>query len=175
MMKRNLAFVVGLVIAVTLAAVELNAQRGQGHRPPDAGHGKPSGTPGKPATTPPEGDNHGRPDPSAHGGRPTVAALMTQNTALASRVQSLLPGANLEAASAGFRNLGEFVAAAHVSHNLDISFDQLKAKLTGPNAENLGKAIKDLKPSADANAEAKKAEKSSQADIKASRNLKASS
>ena len=52
------------------------------------------------------------------------------------------------------------MATAHVSHNLDIPFDQLKAKVTGPNAEGLGRAIHGLKPSVNANAEAKKPEKS---------------
>ena len=167
-MKRNFAFTAALAIVVAFAAVQVNAQRGQGHRPATAGHGKPAGTPGgKPTTTPPpHAAGHGRPDASTHGGRPTVAALLTRNPHLASQLQPLLPGANLEAASAGFTNLGQFVAAAHVSHNLDIPFEQLKAKVTGPNPESLGKAIKDLKPSADAKAEAKKAEKSAQADVK---------
>ena len=52
----------------------------------------------------------------------------------------------LQTASAGFKNQGLFIAALHVSHNLNIPFDQLKAKLTGPGAESLGKAIHDLRP-----------------------------
>jgi len=66
---------------------------------------------------------------------------------LASRVQSLLPaGMTLQAAEAGFRNQGQFLAALHVSHNLGISFADLKAKMTGPNPESLGRAIQDLRP-----------------------------
>jgi hypothetical protein len=38
------------------------------------------------------------------------------------------------------------VAAVHVAHNLKSPFDQLKAKMTGPNAESLGHAIRDLDP-----------------------------
>lgn len=100
----------------------------------------------------------------------------SQNTHLASSVQALLPaGTNLQTASDGFRNLGRFVAAVHVSHNLDIPLDRLKAKVTGPNNESLGHAIHELKPVVDANAEAKKAEKSADADIKAAQNKKATS
>ena len=45
-----------------------------------------------------------------------------------------------------FRNQGEFIAALHVSKNLDIPFDQLKAKVTGEHAMSLGKAIHELRP-----------------------------
>lgn len=66
---------------------------------------------------------------------------------LATRVQNLLPaGMTLQAAEAGFRNKGQFLAALHVSHNLGISFTDLKAKMTGPNPESLGRAIQDLRP-----------------------------
>jgi len=100
-----------------------------------------------------------------HGG--SVAAKLTRNTALASKLQALLPpGTDLQAAAAGFKNLGQFVAAVHVSQNLGIPFDQLKAKLTGPGAENLGKAIHDLAPTADAKAALKTAESQAKADIK---------
>ena len=60
----------------------------------------------------------------------------------------------------GFKNHGQYLAAQHVSENLGIPLDQLKAKMTGDHAESLGKAIQDLKglPPAQANAEAKKAE-----------------
>jgi hypothetical protein len=58
------------------------------------------------------------------------------------------------------------VAAVHVSHNLGIPFDDLKAKMTGPNAESLGKAIKSLKLEANSKAEAKKAQKQANDDIR---------
>jgi hypothetical protein len=53
-----------------------------------------------------------------------------------------------------------------VSKNLDIPFDQLKAKMTDQPGESLGKAIHDLKPDASSKAEAKKAHRQAQADIK---------
>lgn len=70
-----------------------------------------------------------------------------QNPALRAKVGSLLPaGANLRTAASGFKNQGQFIAALHVSRNLGIPFNQLKAKVTGPRAMSLGNAIQELKP-----------------------------
>jgi hypothetical protein len=44
-------------------------------------------------------------------------------------------------AAKGFKNWGQFVAAAHVSRNLNIPFAQLKAKMTGPTPMSLGQAV----------------------------------
>jgi len=75
------------------------------------------------------------------------ASQLTHNPALASKLQALVPaGTNLQTAASGFKNLGHFVAAVHVAHNFNIPFDQLKAKMTGTNAESLGHAIHDLEP-----------------------------
>ncbi len=68
-------------------------------------------------------------------------------------------------ACSGFKNLGQCVAAIHVSHNLDIPFTDVKSKMTGTGAESLGKAIKDLKPAVDAKAESKKAQKQADQDL----------
>src|SRR5437879_2354947 len=47
------------------------------------------------------------------------------NPQLKARVESLLPaGMSLKTAAMGFRNQGEFIAALHVSKNLNIPFDQ---------------------------------------------------
>src|SRR5260370_17819864 len=74
------------------------------------------------------------------------------------KLKRLLPaGTKLRTAGQGFKNLGQFVAAVHVSHNLGIPFDQLKAKMMGPPKESLGKAISQLKPTANAKTETKKA------------------
>lgn len=85
------------------------------------------------------------------------------NPALNAKVTSMLPaGTNLKTAASGFKNEGQFIAALHVSKNLDIPFSQLKSKMTGSNPESLGKALHDLKPNMsekDANKEAEKAEK----------------
>ena len=105
--------------------------------------------------------------------------LLTQNTQLSSKLSGLLPaGTDLQTAAAGFRNLGQFVAAVHVSHNLDIPFAQLKCTelataaacpgMTLPSkGSHLGQAIQTLKPtmsSADSKSAAKQAEKEASAD-----------
>src|SRR5258708_23739105 len=99
-------------------------------------------------------------DKHEHGGQSSISTRLAANPKLAAKLQALLPpGTNLQQASQGFKNLGQFVAAVHVSHNLGIPFDQLKAKMVGPPAESLGKAIHQLKPSADEKSEIKKAKK----------------
>ncbi|MEW5977716.1 MAG: hypothetical protein AB1898_18130 [Acidobacteriota bacterium] len=76
------------------------------------------------------------------------------------------PGTDLQQASNGFKNLGQFVAAAHVSKNLGIPFEQLKSKMTGGSSVSLGKAIEELRPEADAKSEVKKAERRAKEEIK---------
>jgi hypothetical protein len=81
---------------------------------------------------------------------------IVQNDKLSAKLTSLLPpGTDLKTAMDGFKNQGQFIAAAHVSKNLGIPFDQLKTKMIGTAAtttspatspESLGKAIHDLKP-----------------------------
>jgi hypothetical protein len=78
---------------------------------------------------------------------------LARNPELASRLQPKLPaGLNAQNAADGFKNLGQFVAAVHLSDNLSIPFEQLKAKVTGPGAVSLGKAIQDLRPDLDRHA-----------------------
>ena len=78
------------------------------------------------------------------------AASITDNAALSSRVQTLLPGGEtISNAAAGFENQGQFIAAAHAAHNLNIPFDQLKAQMTGTSQSSLGKAIQKLRPDLD--------------------------
>ncbi|HEY3160678.1 MAG TPA: hypothetical protein VGJ78_17050 [Vicinamibacterales bacterium] len=148
----------GLALVMAGATVDLHAQRGAG-----GGHGRP-------ATTGNAGQ-HGKDGHATHEtgttGRATVGAQLTRNTNLTSRLQTLFPaGTDLQKESAGFRNLGQFVAAAHVSHNLGIPWTDLKAKMAGDHPVSLGKAIQDLKPQADAQTEASKAQKEANTDIK---------
>jgi hypothetical protein len=78
----------------------------------------------------------------------TPATRLANHPALAARLQPLLPaGTNLQTAARGFKNLGQFIAAVHVSHNLGIPFDQLKAQMTGSKPDSLGQAIENLRPS----------------------------
>ena len=61
------------------------------------------------------------------------------------------------------------MAALHVSHNLNIPFDQLKGKMTGKPPISLGKAIHELDPNVDAKAETKKAQHQAKKDIRESK------
>jgi hypothetical protein len=61
---------------------------------------------------------------------------------------------NIQEAAKGFDNLGQFVAAVHVSHNLGIPYDQVKGEMM--NGNSMGEAIQKLKPNVDARQEAMK-------------------
>ncbi len=87
-----------------------------------------------------------------------VQEKLQKNTNLASKLATRLPaGTDLVAAAAGFRNLGQFVAAVNVSSNLGIPFDQLKTRMV-TDGKSLGQAIQALKPVASATIEAQHAE-----------------
>jgi hypothetical protein len=98
-----------------------------------------------------------------------VGSKLSEHPELASKVQNMLPkGTSLDMAASGFRNLGQFVAAVHVSNNLNIPFDQLKGKIVNDHM-SLGSAIHALRPnvtSVAANTEAKKAEGQAKDDTK---------
>lgn len=185
-MNRRLIFVSGilgaLALIVTGTTVTLQAQRGAGAthgRPAGAGnpgqHGRPA-TAGNPAAHQPRTPKADHPTADNHPGkvtgttgRPTVSDQVARNTNLAARLQGILPaGTDVQKASAGFKNLGQFVAAAHVSHNLDIPFDTLKGKMMSGDGMSLGRAIQELKPAADAKTEERNAERAADAAIKES-------
>lgn len=114
---------------------------------------------------------------STHG--MTTNQILGKNTALAGKIESLT-GMPAQQACSGFKNLGQCVAAAHVSKNLGISFACMRAEMTGqasatsstcPAAAgtkrlSLGKTIQTLSPKADSKLESKKASKQADADIK---------
>ncbi len=105
--------------------------------------------------------------------RPTPQVILSRNPQLSSRVGALLPaGSNVQEASAGFKNLGQFIAAAHVSHNLGIPFDQLKATMLGPPHRSLGQAIHQLKPSVNSRHEVSIAKHEAKRDLHAARRKK---
>ena len=168
-MTRSVALLVAFGTALWLGSFPVFAQHGGG----PGGHAV--GGPGAPSAARgpamPDGGGRGSApgastQPSSMGQKKTVGDLLTQNTELSSNLQGLLPpGTDLQAAAGGFKNLGMFVAALHVSHNLGISFDDLKTKIVG--GDSLGKAIHELNPTVDAKAEAKKAKKQAQDDMKA--------
>src|SRR5579859_4220169 len=97
-------------------------------------------------------------------GKQSPTDILSKTPQLSSKLQSLLPaGTNLTDAASGFKNLGQFVAAVHVAHNLGISFNDLKAKMIS--GDNLGQAIHTLDPNVNAKQEAKKANKLSKRDL----------
>jgi hypothetical protein len=96
-----------------------------------------------------------------------IATRISSHPQLLANIKGLLPGGmTLEQASAGFKNEGQFIAALHVSRNLDIPFAQLQSEMTGKDHDSLGKAIHDLKPGVDAKAAAKTAEQEADTDLK---------
>ncbi len=113
------------------------------------------------------GDSHDTGNTAQHGGSMASQSpdkVLSHNTAIATKIKDLT-GQDASAACSGFKNLGQCVAAAHVSKNLDIPFADLKAKMTGSSPVSLGKAIQELKPSANSKSEAKKASKQAEQDI----------
>jgi hypothetical protein len=87
-----------------------------------------------------------------------VQQKLQKNINLAAKLQSRLPaGTNLMTAADGFSNLGRFVAAVNVSHNLGIAFADLKTKLVAENF-SLGQSIQSLKQVSSPTVEAQRAE-----------------
>ena|SRR5215472_12072736 len=147
-------FTLTALAMLAFAALPVLAQHGHG----SGMHGNSTATHGN------SGD--AKADKGSSSSKSSVSEKLTDNTKLADKLQGLLPaGTNLQTAAQGFKNLGQFVAAVHVSHNLGIPFDQLKAKMIGPPKESLGKAVHALKPDANAKTETSKATKEAKQDI----------
>jgi hypothetical protein len=131
--------------------------------------------------------DHGNSNASTTGTASSPTTLLAKNTKLdnnlTSKLQSkgLLPaGTDLKDACAGFKNLGQCVAALHVSHNLNVPFACMKANMTGTapvagatcpagtgsSKLSLGKSIQALAPTADSKTASKTATTQADADIK---------
>jgi len=195
-MKRITPLLILLAGSVALSGQPASAQkgRGQGGGPPQ-GVGAPVGVPvgrgpgqigsesaGSKGPQGPEARNErsqtraakgaevNGSDAAAKGPDMKAAKQVAENTHLASNLQTIFPeGTDLQGAASGFKNLGQFVAAAHVSKNLDVPFDDLKAQMLGPADGSLGRAIRALNPdfSGEAvRAEVKRAEKQAKEEIK---------
>jgi hypothetical protein len=167
----------GLVACSSLALTPAFAsQRGHQGAPPAAVHPAPAAKPAAPATAPAPKhvETHEAakaPKPAAtgtpHHTTVTVAQRIAANPALATRLQTLLPsGMTLQTAAAGFKNQGQFIAALHVSRNLNIPFAQLKAAMTGANHDSLGQAIQQLRPTANVKTATVTAEREANEDVK---------
>jgi hypothetical protein len=168
-MKRPIVLSALLALALCACGLPSFAQGRPAGKGPS---GPPSGSPGGASSSNPgsaargssgaPGSTHA--GPNANTGKRSIDDLLKQNTKLSSKISGLT-GTSAQKACAGFKNLGQCVAAAHVSKNLGIDFNTLKGKVTGTGSESLGKAIHDLNPNVDAKAEAKKAEKQSHDDL----------
>ena len=144
----------GFVAALTC----VNFAADQRGTPPPQSQGRGQGQAAKP-TPPPQKQTPPQKPTTPPAGAQSASQHLAQQPKLAAKLQPLLPpGTDLQLASAGFKNLGQFVAAVHVSNNLTIPFDSLRTRLTGPDPISLGQAIKELRPSVDAAAEVRKAE-----------------
>ena len=152
-------------------------------------HGRPAGTPGAAGSMGASG-THGN-SASAGGGHSSSNAMastnpgsvLEHNSHLATKLEGLTNATNLtdlEKDASAFKNFGQFVAAAHVSKNLNIpgGFAALMCDMTTKTAAgatstctnttkmSLGKAIQTLDPQADAKSESKKAMNEANQDIK---------
>lgn len=111
----------------------------------------------------------------------TISSVLSKNPAIGDKIVALTGDKNGAAdACTGFKNLGQCVAAAHVSKNLDLNFFCLRQAETGTSAGtfapkggctttgtmSLGKAIQKLDPQADSTTETKKANTETQQDMK---------
>lgn len=162
-MKRSIFYAAAFVVALYLCPASGWAQHGHG------GGGMGHAAMGAHGADMGNRDGSARSSASVTKGLKSPDQLLASNTKLSSKLQALLPPkTNLQDAARGFKNLGQFVAAAHVSHNLGIPFDQLKSMMAGDQHDSLGKAIHALKPDANAKAETKQAVKQADADIKES-------
>jgi hypothetical protein len=171
-MNRSITFLLSFTM---LCGVSLYAQGKGGGQGPSVsqGHGQ-SGNSGHGKSSTGQHSESS----SGHGSPTTWQTKFNQrlqsDPAFKTRIQNLLPaGTDPVAAAAGFKNHGQFIAALHVSKNLGIPFDQLKAKMTGISTTStgqtttskpvsLGEAIHELRPTmttTQASEEVKKAEK----------------
>jgi hypothetical protein len=165
-MKQMFTVILGCSLVFTLSAAALAQGKSGGHAP-----GGPPQTPHiEHGNNAEHGGAHARTEPRNDQKTTNFESRIERNPALKSKLETMLPrNTTMASAANGFRNEGQFIAALHVSKNLNIPFDQLKMKMTGSNAMPLGQAIRALKPDVtqkDADAEAAKAEKEAKADQK---------
>ncbi len=155
-MKRLIVLCVA-VLAILSMAFEVYAQHGAG------GGASVHGASARPAS----------PTKGSTGGQKSPSQLLQQNKNLSSKLSAILTKEGLsttqiQQAPNGFKNLGQFVAAVHVSQNLGIPFAQLKSYMMSGHGHSLGQAIQASKPDVDSQAESKKGFKQANEDIKES-------
>jgi hypothetical protein len=104
-----------------------------------------------------------------------VAEKLAAKPSIVAKTKGVLPAnTDLNNATAGFKNFGQFVAAVNVSRNVGIPFADLKASMTGVKLDgqptnkpvtSLGGAIRMLKADADPMGEAQRATADAEAEI----------
>jgi hypothetical protein len=174
-MKRSILIATFTAVAFSFATIPALAQHG---RPasPGAAAGAMGGTHGDASTHSGSG-NSGTNTGAKSGG------TLNPNSKLSENLAKLLPaGTTPQQACDGFKNLGQCVAAIHVSHNLGIDFNALKCDMTGKSENpsvscpattssknlSLGKSIDTLKPGTDSKTESQKATQQAKQDINGS-------
>ena len=97
-----------------------------------------------------------------------VAKELDRNPYLTSIVKPLLPlRTSVTDAATGFKNQRQFIAAAHLSRNLNIPFDQIKTRMTAEHRMSLNDSLREIRPDMTKNlakAEANKAEEQAKDD-----------
>ena len=154
-----------------------------------AQHGRPAGTPGASGSIGASG-THGNSSSAGAGHASSNAmastnpgSVLEHNSNLSSKLETLTGAtsvADLKTDASAFKSFGQFMAAAHVAKNLNITggFAALMCDMTTKTAAgatstctnttkmSLGKAIQTLDPQADAKAEAKKGTQQAKEDLK---------
>ena len=169
-MKPQIALSGTIILGLLLTTAPAFAQHGHAVGGPPAGVGAGAGSEmghGPSGTFGPSSASNSAPSSQPESGRRSVDDLLTQNTKLSSQISDLT-GKDAKQACSGFKNLGQCVAAAHVSKNLGIDFNTLKGKMTGSGTESLGQAIHDLNQNVDSKAETKKGQQQAHEDLKGS-------
>ncbi len=173
-MKSTHIFVLALAVAVYTAP----AVAQHGHAGGMGGGMGSNASMGHSSTT---GHGNGSSNPGSASGT-SMNQILTNNTQLAGKIQKLT-GMSAQQACTGFKNLGQCIAAAHVSKNLGINFACLQSAMTGKAAPtgtscgtstntstssksmSLGQAIQSLSPTVNSKSEAKKGNKQAQQDL----------
>lgn len=145
-------------------------------------HGKPTTTSGGTKSSPKESPKSTTTTATTTTSTTTTGTTLTpvqqklqQNTSLASKLQTRLPpGTDVNAAAAGFRNLGQFVAAVNVSNNLGLDFPTLKTAMV-TDGKSLGQAIQAQKNTVDGTSVATRAEHDAETEIRSTEKASKSS
>src|SRR5262245_53247761 len=132
-MNKVKTFILSLSIVVYSSGASIYPQgKGGGNNAgPSANHGHgQSSTRGPAKTNSSQSGDHSKSHDTKATWQTRLNDRMENDPAFQKRMESLLPkGMDLMTAEDGFKNHGQFIAALHVSKNLNIPFELLKAKM----------------------------------------------